>query len=183
MQLCRQTDLVDRYGNLLARATSSALLPSQRWPPPNDAAVRDAEPSMRALYAALASAAERAEHDVRALRVASALGVAVELLRLADCVASTHAPWKAAPESAARAQTVRALLDALRVASLLLAPAMPLASDAALTRLGVAASARTWAHARCDAANDIAADVPLAGAPLVLFGRNAKKPKTPSDQR
>lgn len=128
------------------RATSPALLPAQCWPAPLSAAVAERE----ALPEQTRRAVDQFDAGVRQLDASAALESVQALLRAANQYVTQHEPWKQAP--AARDVTLRALLDALRVAARLLSPAIPQASARALSRLGMSLES--------------AAVAPAAGTPL-----------------
>ena len=173
MHVTRQADLNARLGNLLSRATSLALVPDQRWPAPLDDASRRADVELDAHYAMLTTTPIAFERDVRALRIASALQCAIDVLRAADALATRREPWRQL--AAARAVTVRALLDSLYVALLLLAPALPHASAIALNRLGLDVA---WTQ-RCGAWRALDVATVVGGTPfgsvVTLFPRSDKK--------
>lgn len=158
---CRNAELVDRLGNLLSRLTAPSMLPEQRWPAPC------AEPT--AVHSALASAAESVNAAVDARRAGDALEAVSSLLRVVNTFVAQEQPW-AMTDAPRKAHTLRAALDGLETALLLLQPAMPSSCERALTFLGVAE--RSWQRRRwsaCDA--ERAAPFGAAKAPA-LFPRH-----------
>ena len=168
------SELASKIGNLLQRVTALALRHPSLALCKGKAAPSDADHS-------LADAAERALRDVHAavddFALHQALASILELAAAANRYADTQEPWtlsrraKAAktPQAAADllaqlGHVLWRLCEALRVVAVLLAPFLPEAARAIITRLGIPeAQLDSLPYARFGAAGRF---VPQAGAPL-----------------
>ncbi len=130
---CRNAELVDRLGNLLSRLTAPSMLPEQCWPAPCAEAT--------VVHRALTDAAESVSVAVNARRAGEALEAVSSLLRVVNTFVAQEQPW-AMTDAPRKAHTLRASLDGLEAALLLLQPAMPSSCERALTFLGV--DDRSW---------------------------------------
>jgi len=174
LQQCKQSDLISGFGNLLSRSTSKALLPSQCWP--TVLATRD-DTHLHMEFELLQLAWQTASLftvEVERLHAGAAIEHVMRLLRSADTLAAKREPWHMDEDSSERAACLRAMLEAVRVAAILLQPAMPASAKRALDRLGVPHTERLLRHATVPLSTHHD-KLSFGGQPLQLFTKNKKR--------
>ncbi|GBG25313.1 Methionine--tRNA ligase, mitochondrial [Hondaea fermentalgiana] len=154
----RRDELINTYGNLLARCTGKSLAPDDAWPGPA-ANTRPQDSDLASNH--LSGLADVVGSHFARLEFARGAGEIMDVLYEANRVVTAEEPWVLrkklrqdpdAPEADdLRAQldtTMYWVLETLRVTSILLQPIVPEAAGRALDALGIPAAQRSVADAR-----------------------------------
>jgi len=137
------TDLANDLGNLVSRTTAMV----EKYFGGKLIAQREADELDNELLAMIKTAPEKYAKQMDALQLHLALEEVFKLIQRANKYIDETAPWILAKDESKKARLATVmynLLEALRVALIMLIPVMPESCAKAFQQIGVAAEAQTW---------------------------------------
>ncbi len=173
LKMRAEAELSNTLGNLLSRATGANMLPGQAVP-----ACGPMDPEAQEAVFAVRGAIEGFHGAMEELDVSGALAEAMGGVAHLNRYFANAKPWDLRPgkpqeDAAALSTVLYVTLEGLRCLGILLQPAMPVAAERLLDRLGVDVAHRSMDHAEMMREWALLADAPLGKTegPLVLFPR------------
>jgi methionyl-tRNA synthetase len=143
-----KTDLADTVGNLLSRATGSALLPEPVLPSPGSL-----EEQEKVMLSGLEQRCQAVRESLEDCRASAAIDEVLAGAAELNAYFASQEPWKLAPgkataDSERMATVLWSTLEGLRLLGCALQPLVPQSADALLSILNVPQEHRTWDSAR-----------------------------------